>query len=64
MRSRYNQDLHLSIQDDISLLSSGYVLIIFYVSVVLGNFTRMNIKVCIQLYHLCEVRFQICKTQV
>ena len=40
----YKEDADRSIQGDIVLLSGGYVLIIVYVSIVLGNFTRMNIK--------------------
>ena len=44
----YKADADRSIQDDLLLLSGGYVLIIVYVSIVLGNFTRMNIKACKQ----------------
>lgn len=40
----YKEDADRSIQGDLLLLSGGYVLIIVYVSIVLGNFTRMNIK--------------------
>ena len=39
-------------QDDLLLLSGGYVLIIVYVSIVLGNFTRMNIKACKQYIYM------------
>lgn len=46
---RYKEDADRSIQDDLSLLSGGYVLIIVYVSIVLGNFTRMNIKIWLAL---------------
>ena len=34
-----------SIQGDVQLLSAGYLLIIIYVALMLGNFTRLNIKV-------------------
>ena len=34
-----------SIQGDARLLSAGYLLIIIYVALVLGNFTRLKIKV-------------------
>ena len=40
----YKADADRSIQGDLLFLSGGYVLIIVYVSIVLGNFTRMNIK--------------------
>ena len=34
-----------SIQGDVQLLSVGYMLIIAYVAIMLGKFTRLNIKV-------------------
>ena len=34
-----------SIQGDVQLLSIGYILIIIYVAVMLGRFSRLNIKV-------------------
>ncbi|KAL9950578.1 hypothetical protein ACROYT_G043094 [Oculina patagonica] len=46
---RYQEDADRSIQGDLKLLSMGYVLIIVYVSIALGNFTRLNIKVWLAL---------------
>jgi len=54
----YKEDADRSIQGDLLFLSGGYVLIIVYVSIVLGNFTRMNIKAsCISTlsFHLSVI---------
>ena len=50
MPCRYREDADKSIQDDIVLLSCGYILVIFYVSVMLGNFSRMNTKVSVSSF--------------
>ena len=42
---RFAADSGDTIQDDVQLLSIGYVLIIFYVAMMLGKFTRLNVKV-------------------
>ena len=43
--NRYAADAGDSIQSDVQLLSIGYVLIIIYVAIMLGKFTRLNVKV-------------------
>ena len=43
--NRYQEDASGSIQNDIQLLSIGYILIITYVAIMLGKFTRLHIKV-------------------
>lgn len=43
--NRYSTDAGDSIQSDVQLLSIGYVLIIIYVAIMLGKFTRLNVKV-------------------
>ena len=43
--NRYSADAGDSIQSDVQLLSIGYVLIIIYVAIMLGKFTRLNVKV-------------------
>ena len=53
MPCRYREDADKSIQDDIVLLSCGYILVIFYVSVMLGNFSRMNTKVSVSSSDFC-----------
>ena len=61
MHCRYREDADKSIQDDIVLLSCGYILVIFYVSVMLGNFSRMNTKVSVSSSDFClssEARFK------
>lgn len=55
----YREDADKSIQDDIVLLSCGYILVIFYVSVMLGNFSRMNIKVWLALFGVLCVGLSI-----
>ena len=47
MPCRYEGDVDESIQDDIILLSCGYILVTFYASVMLGNYSRMNTKVSV-----------------
>ena len=43
--NRYQEDGGGSIQNDVQLLSIGYILIIAYVAIMLGKFTRLHIKV-------------------
>ena len=49
---RYREDAGGSIQSDVRLLSIGYVLIIAYVAIMLGKFTRLNVKVQLEEYKL------------
>jgi len=42
---RLQEDSGGTIQGDVQLLSIGYMLIIAYVAVMLGKFTRLHIKV-------------------
>ncbi|RMX44018.1 hypothetical protein pdam_00012962 [Pocillopora damicornis] len=56
---RYREDADKSIQDDIVLLSCGYILVIFYVSVMLGNFSRMNTKVWLAIFGVLCVGLSI-----
>jgi len=48
-RVQYQEDSGGSIQGDVQLLSIGYVLIIIYVAIMLGKFTRLNIKAWLAL---------------
>ncbi|KAK2569522.1 Patched domain-containing protein 3 [Acropora cervicornis] len=48
-RVRYAADAGDSIQSDVQLLSIGYVLIIIYVAIMLGKFTRLNVKAWLAL---------------
>ncbi|KAJ7386392.1 Patched domain-containing protein 3 [Desmophyllum pertusum] len=48
-RAKYREDAGGSIQSDIQLLSIGYMLIIAYVAIMLGKFTRLNIKAWLAL---------------
>lgn len=48
-RVRYSADAGDSIQSDVQLLSIGYVLIIIYVAIMLGKFTRLNVKAWLAL---------------
>nr|XP_058943206.1 NPC1-like intracellular cholesterol transporter 1 [Pocillopora verrucosa] len=56
---RYEGDVDESIQDDIILLSCGYILVTFYASVMLGNFSRMNTKVWLALFGVLCVGLSI-----
>ena len=42
---RLQEDSGGTIQGDVQLLSIGYMLIIAYVAIMLGQFTRLHIKV-------------------
>ena len=53
--NRYQEDSGGSIQGDVQLLSIGYVLIIIYVAIMLGKFTRLNIKVYTMMNEACAV---------
>ncbi|XP_067028540.1 patched domain-containing protein 3-like isoform X3 [Acropora muricata] len=46
---RYAEDAGDSIQSDLKLLFIGYVLIVIYVAMMLGKFTRLNIKAWLAL---------------
>lgn len=48
-RVRFAADSGDTIQDDVQLLSIGYVLIILYVAMMLGKFTRLNVKAWLAL---------------
>ena len=54
MPCRYEGDVDESIQEDIILLSCGYILVTFYASVILGNFSRMNTKVSVSSSDFCH----------
>ena len=54
MPCRYEGDVDESIQDDIILLSCGYILVTFYASIMLGNFSRMNTKVSVSSSDFCH----------
>ncbi|RMX44017.1 hypothetical protein pdam_00012961 [Pocillopora damicornis] len=55
----YEGDVDESIQDDIILLSCGYILVTFYASIMLGNFSRMNTKVWLALFGVLCVGLSI-----
>lgn len=48
-RVKYREAAGGSIQSDVQLLSVGYMLIIAYVAIMLGKFTRLNIKAWLAL---------------
>jgi len=45
---RLQEDSGGTIEGDVQLLSVGYMLIIAYVAIMLGQFTRLHIKVMLQ----------------